>query len=103
MLKPARQSVPLDLGNFEYVRRYQRIYELDILPLGLFGRLIARFQEWETDAVAEMWLTGIVLKVRVSFFISFGSLEKRVCLFLLYFSDSFVSRFVFHFVFLFSF
>jgi hypothetical protein len=45
MLRDTRQTTRLlDLSSGEYAERFARQYRLDLLPMGLFGRLIARLQ-----------------------------------------------------------
>lgn len=61
MLRPTRNlSKPIDFAAFDM--RFERHFRLDVVPLGLFGRVIARVQEWNDIQVIETWLTGVQVK-----------------------------------------
>lgn len=63
MLRPARNSSCA--AEKPFLNCYKRMYRMDILPLGIFGRLVARLQEWNdsgTALVVDLWLNGIVLE-----------------------------------------
>ncbi len=62
MMRANRTSKPIDLTEFPM--RFERQYRLEVLPLGLFGRLIARVQEWSDVELLEMWLTGVVVSTQ---------------------------------------
>ena len=61
MLRATRESEALNLSSPKYASRFQRLYRTDVLPLGLFGRLIARLQEWDI-LIVESWLNGVVIE-----------------------------------------
>ena len=62
MMRETRHATkPIDFARPDIVDRFQRQYRLDVIPLGLFGRLVARIQEWNIE-ILETWLTGIVLQ-----------------------------------------
>jgi serine/threonine protein kinase/GTPase SAR1 family protein len=46
------------------VQLFERMFKFEILPSGLFGRLIARLQEWSADGVTitHMWRDGFVIE-----------------------------------------
>jgi TPR repeat protein/serine/threonine protein kinase len=54
----------LDFVPGRDVQLYERMFKFEILPSGLFGRLIARLQEWSADGVVitHMWRDGFVIE-----------------------------------------
>ncbi len=62
MLRPTRATKALDIGGQEYASRFLRTFRFNVIPLGLFGRLISRIQEWDQVTIVETWLYGIVVQ-----------------------------------------
>jgi TPR repeat protein/serine/threonine protein kinase len=56
----------IDFAPGRDVQLYERMFKFEILPSGLFGRLIARLQEWSADGVAitHMWRDGFVIETQ---------------------------------------
>ncbi len=66
MLPSQKPGPMLDLSSVSAVP-FMRMFKFEVLPFGLFGRLVARFQEWtrsdESVAITELWREGIVLQL----------------------------------------
>jgi TPR repeat protein/serine/threonine protein kinase/GTPase SAR1 family protein len=54
-----------DLGSRYSVRKmpgcFERVFKFEVLPFGLFGRLVSRLQEWTDVTLTELWRTGLIM------------------------------------------